>query len=292
MAMQVAYEHNSYVRTDDDVSIFVESAGTGPAVLLCDGIGCDGFVWRHVVTDLTRDFTVLHPHYRGHGRSSSPGPAGVSIETLAEDMLRVLDELGFESAVWIGHSMGTQVILEALRKSREAVERMALLCGSSGRITHTFHGSAVLKDVLPPIRRWVERHRTLARTIWGQVPASVAFRVASLSGEIDGFAIYEEDFRAYWDHIGRMDPEVFLEMLDLAGEHSAEDILESIDCPTLVVAAERDTFTPPHFAEEMAKKIPGARFELLRGASHAAPIEQPTILGNHLRSWLRETSAV
>lgn len=285
----IQYEQNSYVRTDDDVSLFVESAGKGPPVMLCDGIGCDGFVWRHLVPELMTRFTVIHPHYRGHGRSSSPGPGGVSVARLGADMLTVLKDFGFDSALWIGHSMGSQVALEAHRARSAAFERMALLCGSSGRITHTFHGTTMLKDVLPPIRRWVDRHQTIARTIWGQVPASMAFKLASLSGEIDGFAIYEEDFRAYWDHIGRMDPEVFLEMLERAGEHSADDMLSSIKCPTLVIAAERDTFTPAKFAEQMAEQIPGAEFQLLRGASHAAPVEQPTILIQHLRRWLSET---
>ena len=284
------FEQTAYIRTKDDVSLFVESAGEGPAIVLCDGIGCDGFVWRHLVPALTPEFTVIHPHYRGHGRSSSPGPAGLGIDTLADDLLTVVDDFGFEEALWMGHSMGTQVVLEAYRARPDAVAAMALLCGSAGHITHTFHGSSMLKDILPPIRRWVERHQILARTIWGQVPASVAFRVASASGEIDGFAIYEEDFRAYWDHIGRMEPDVFLQMLDLAGEHSAEDILASINKPTLVIAAERDTFTPPILAEKMAEQIPGSRFRLLRGASHAAPVEQPTILMTYLREWLSDSA--
>ena len=103
-----------------------------------------------------------------------------------------------------------------------------------------------------------------------------------------GLPVYEEDFRAYWDHIGRMDPEVFLEMLELAGVHSAEDLLDSINCPTLVIAAERDTFTPSVFAQEMAEKIPAARFEMLRGATHAGPVEQPTIVLNYFRQWLTQ----
>ena len=55
-----------------------------------------------------------------------------------------------------------------------------------------------------------------------------------------------------------MDPDVFLAMLRLAGEHSAEDLLPKIQAPVLVLAAERDTFPPADLAEKMAQAIPGA----------------------------------
>ncbi|MCA9581631.1 MAG: alpha/beta hydrolase, partial [Myxococcales bacterium] len=72
-----------------------------------------------------------------------------------------------------------------------------------------------------------------------------------------------------------MDPDVFLRMLEQAGHHSAEDYLPEVSCPTIVIAAEKDTFTPPDLAARMAQQIPGAEFLMLRGASHAAPVEQP-----------------
>ena len=83
-----------------------------------------------------------------------------------------------------------------------------------------------------------------------------------------------------------MDPSVFLPMLRQAGEHSAEDLLARIEVPTVVIAAERDTFTPSWLAEEMAKKIPGAEHVVIAGASHAAPVEQPLPMIAALRRML------
>ena len=171
--------------------------------------------------------------------------------------------------------MGTQVALETYRLAPPRTSALVLICGSYGRVTETFHGSDVLKRTLPAIIEKVQAHTGLARALWGRIPPALAFRVARLSGEIDGLAIREEDFAHYWEHINVMDPEVFLPMLRLAGEHSAEDLLSSIDVPTLVIAAERDTFTPAEVAQEMAAKIPGAEHVLIRGGSHAAPVEQP-----------------
>ena len=68
---------------------------------------------------------------------------------------------------------------------------------------------------------------------------------------------------------------MFLRMLAAAGAHSAEDLLTEVTAPTLVVAGERDTFTPLRYAEQMARQIRGAALLRLDGASHSAPLEQP-----------------
>ena len=133
----------------------------------------------------------------------------------------VLDHLEVEQAVCLGHSMGTQVCLESYRERPDRVKGLVLICGSFGRVTHTFHGTDVLSQVLPSIIEGAQRHRGLTRAVWGRMPPRLAFQIARLSGEVDRAAIREEDFVKYWEHITVMDPDVFLAMLRLAGEHSA-----------------------------------------------------------------------
>jgi 3-oxoadipate enol-lactonase len=60
-------------------------------------------------------------------------------------------------------------------------------------------------------------------------------------------------------------------------EYDAVDRLGDIKAPTLVVVGEQDLLTPPWVVREVASKIPGARFEVIRGdgASHVVPIERP-----------------
>jgi pimeloyl-ACP methyl ester carboxylesterase len=171
--------------------------------------------------------------------------------------------------------MGVQVSLEAWHLAPKRVRALVMMCGSYGKVTATFHGSDVLKQVLPTVIRVVEENQGLARALWGRIPAGVAFKLATMMREVDGVSIREEDFRWYVEHVAAMEPSLFLSMLKLAGEHTAEDYLARIDVPSLVIAAERDTFTPSALAAHLAETIPGGELFMLRGASHAAPIEQP-----------------
>jgi pimeloyl-ACP methyl ester carboxylesterase len=155
-------------------------------------------------------------------------------------------------------------------------------------VTETFHGTDVLKTVLPRLIEAVQNNKGVARGLWGRVPPAFAFRVARLVGDVDGLAIRGEDFKTYWEHINLMDPDIFLPMLNAAGEHSAEDLLPKVAVPTLVIAAEKDTFTPPTLAKHMAELIPGAEHMLIRGGSHAAPVEQPDMIMARLEKFLKE----
>ena len=289
----VEYGEVHFARGPDGTRLFYGLAGPqdadAPTMVLSDGIGCDGFAWKYLAPHLAKTYRVLHWHYRAHGRSGAPvDPARIDIPSHARDLIAVMDDAGVDRAVLFGHSMGTQVSLEGYRLAHDRIAGLALLCGSYGRITTTFHGSDALAQVLPAIIELVERNAGLVRAVWGRIPAGLAFRIARLSGEVDALAIREEDFRWYVEHIAAMEPQTFLAMLRLAGEHTAEDLLPLIDVPTIVIAAERDTFTPAALARHMAESIPGGELFELRGASHAAPIEQPVAVELRVDKFLDE----
>jgi pimeloyl-ACP methyl ester carboxylesterase len=213
-------------------------------------------------------------------------PQRLAIEDLARDLRSVCDHLDVDRPVIAAHSMGVQVALEHYRQSPERVGALILMCGTFGRITTTFHGTNLLDQVLPALIRGTQMFPGLARAVWGRVPAAVAFRVACAGRELDGERIREEDFRRYWEHSCLMDPDVFLRMLQHAGTHDARGFLSDVRVPTLIVAAEHDTFTPMALAQEMAGSIPEAELEVIEEASHAAPVEQPDRITERIEDFL------
>lgn len=270
------YDERGFASAADGTRLFYGVRGQGPGVLLLDGIGCDGWAWTYILPHLAKQQRVVHTHYRGHGRSGSGvDRTATGIATLRDDVLRVMDKAGVARCTIIAHSMGTQIALEVYREHPERIDALILVCGSHGKITHTFHGNDILHRVLPTLIANVRKYEPIARALWGRLPPALSYRVAGWLREIDGASLRPEDFRLYVEHLSDIELDLYLTMLQAAGEHSAEDVLATIRVPTLVIAAERDTFTPPDVVKDMADRIPGARYLLLRGASHAAPSEQP-----------------
>lgn len=271
----------------DGTRLFYDVVGRGPVVMLCDGIACDGFIWKYLRPHLARSYTVLHWNYRGHGRSGPPrDPARIAVADHARDLRAVLDHADVERAALVGHSMGTQVCLEAWRQEPARVAALALLCGSYGRITRTFHGTDALAHALPVMLDFLRRHPILASLFPRATPAKLSVKMARLLGEVDGARIREEDLAPYFEHVALLDPEMFLQMLTHAGEHTAEDVLTAIRAPTLVLAAGRDTFTPVRLALQMAAQIPDADLLHLPDGSHTAPIEQPDVVNARVSEFL------
>ena len=263
-------------------------SGLATAVL-CDGIACDGFVWKYLWELLAELLPVAHWHYRGHGRSGAPvDERAIDIPTLGRDLSIIRGHLGSPPVILFGHSMGCQVILENYLQDPSSVRGLVLLCGSHGRVTETFRGTNLLAQVLPGILDRVERAPELARALWSRIPHDVALRIALLSGEVDPRTLKPEDLLPYLQHMTHIDLPMFLRMLRAAGEHSVREQLGEVRCPTLVVAGEKDQFTPAYLAEEMASMLPDAELLLIPGATHVAPLEQRDVVHQAIFRFLRE----
>lgn len=277
------------VASSDGSPLFYESWGERAAkapVLLCDGIGCDGYVWRYLRQDFSDRFG-LHPHYRGHGRTAPPrDPTRVTIEDLADDVASVLDDALVDRAVLIGHSMGVQVALETYRRHRDRVAGLVLVCGAPSHPLKTFKGSAALEDILPIVQKWIHRvPGVINRVTRTLLPTRLAYEVASRL-EIRRELVEPRDFMPYLEGMARIDTRLFVAMLSAAGQHSAEDLLPEIATPTLVIAGERDGFTPPERSRAMAGAIPGAELLEIPQASHTAPIERPHLVDSTIREFV------
>jgi len=277
------------VAGSDGSPLFYESWGERGAttpVLFCDGIGCDGYVWRYLRDDLGERFG-LHPHYRGHGRTAPPrDPARVTIEDLADDIACVLDDALVDRAVLIGHSMGVQVALETYRRHADRIAGLVLVCGAPSHPLKTFRGSAMLEDLLPTIQKWIHRvPGVINRVTRTLLPTRLAYEVASRL-EIRRELVEPADFMPYLEGMARIDSRLFVAMLSAAGQHSAEDLLPSISVPVLVVAGGRDGFTPPERSRSMAEAIPDAELLEIPNASHTAPIERPKLVVETIRDFI------
>ena len=152
-------------------------------VALCDGISCDGYIWRYLLPVLERDFDILHLNYRGHGRSGLPRePHRVTLPDLAHDLAWVMDELGIPDAALIGHSMGVQVALETAARYPHKVSGLVLCCGSYGRVLDTFRHTDLGARLLPVLDAvtvtWREAISGIVRAI---LPSPLSYALAALT---------------------------------------------------------------------------------------------------------------
>lgn len=273
----------------DGTPIWCGTLGTGPALVLCDGFACDGFIWPYIIDYFCDQYTIVRWHYRGHGRSETPKDLrNLDIDDICRDLRMVLDELRIDEAILVGHSMGSQVILQAYELYPERIRALIPICGTYKRPLDTFGNSDILARMLPYLERAVDLAPTVLQTIWESILRNPLTYFGAHIVELNPNLVNGEDFRPYLEHSANMDIRVYLGMLHHLAEHSAEAILPTIDVPSLIIASEYDTFTPLDRSMLMNDLIPGSELVILPGASHAGPIELPDTVIGAMEKFLRK----
>src|SRR5215475_4486095 len=112
-------------------SIFVRSHGSGPPVLLLHGFPQTHLMWRDVAPLLTHTFTVVCADLRGFGRSGCPASAAnhapYAKRAMAQDMVTVMERLGFSRFAVVGHDRGGRVAYRMALDHPDRVDRLAFL---------------------------------------------------------------------------------------------------------------------------------------------------------------------
>jgi pimeloyl-ACP methyl ester carboxylesterase len=282
------FQSGTYI-AEDGAELWYGVIGQGPWLILNDGFACDGFIWAYIIDHFCDRFTILRWHYRGHGRSPAPADLNsLSLQNLCSDLRGIMDTLEIEDAILAGHSMGAQVIFQFYHEAPERVRALIPICGTYKHPLDTFKNTDLMARALPYLDVAIQLAPDAAQAMWSGILASKITLLISQLVELNPLLVRAEDFKPYLEHAGQMDVRVYLTMLHHLGAHSAEDILPTIDIPTLIIAAEHDSFTPLWRSDEMHDLIAGSDSIILPGATHVGPIELPDTVIGAIEKFLRK----
>lgn len=100
--------------------------GNGEAVLCLHGNRDSSLVFRDLAMALAPHYQVLCADLRAHGQSEYDGPA-FTLEDMADDILRLLDEQGLKQVSIIGHSLGSTLALLLSAREPDRVKKLVLM---------------------------------------------------------------------------------------------------------------------------------------------------------------------
>jgi non-heme chloroperoxidase len=135
-----------YFQTADYVSLFYTDYPGGDPVVFAHAWALNGDMWNYQLPDLlAAGLRCVTYDRRGHGRSDRPG-TGYEIDTLADDLAALIDQLDLTNVTLIGHSMGAGEVVRYL--TRHGAGRIARLV-LSGTVTPKLLQSADNPDGIP-----------------------------------------------------------------------------------------------------------------------------------------------
>lgn len=211
-------------------------AGDGPALVLVHGLGVSAGYWSGNGPALAAaGLRVIAPDLPGFGHSG--GRPAITIEEQAAALLLWADALGLPDAVYVGHSLSCQSVLE-LAASHPTRVRGLILEGPSGaegpRFRHQAFG--LFRDAFR------EPVRLLPYVAEAYLRAGI--------------------------------PRVVRTWLN-GGAHNPLEIVSRVAVPGILIVGRRDPIVPPGFAEALAAGLGGRPVIWMKGAAHAAHYSAP-----------------
>ena len=280
-----------------------------PTVLAVHGITASHRAWPAVVAALP-GVRVIAPDLRGRGRSNAlPGPYGMGAH--ADDLAAVLDALGVESVVALGHSMGAFVSVVLAHRHPGRVSRLVLVDGGvplpppAGRPADAGHDE-VLRALLGPA---VERlERTFAdheeyRGFWRAHPAFASAWDEPWGDVVAGYVDYDLVGEAPALRPASSGAAVSADSLELyeggpladalAGDHPLDVPIMLLRAPRGLLDEPEALYSPEHLAAWRAR-LPGLRTRDVAGINHYTIIMSPpgveAVAGETLRALAAVTS--
>jgi pimeloyl-ACP methyl ester carboxylesterase len=243
--------------------------GEGDLVVLVNGLANDAYQFGTLRRRLAATHRVVTWDHRGHGESEpARDPATFDLRGAVDDLARVVEaaaEPG-ERATLIGYSLGCQVAYEAWRSFPERIGCLVHILGTFERPFDTLYNRPI--GVLGHL---------LLRALPGPVFTAM-FRGSPRSGPLSfvaGRAIRAVEpgvsytaLKGFTDQMGRLDGPSFRALALGAQQHSARDVLPTIDVPLLVITGGLDVMAPPAIGDRIEQLVPHCQRVHLKRAGH------------------------
>lgn len=263
---------SSGINIHAEFSQFYKLGKKGKTPILClSGFGCSHYNFTFIEKEMGEDHPMILIDNRGIG-NSSPVNDEYQLQALADDALEVMDQLGIESFILFGISMGGFVAQLLTLKAPERVEKLALLCTTSGGVTFI------------PLPEMTEE----MLTAFYQIPEPKRTESAIAATVHPG--------------LGKRDPELLKEIIELRRSHpvDTEQVLKqkravegflrepiaihTISCPTLIMTGAEDRFVNPYNATILQANIRQAHLRSIPETDHLFFFEKSKVVSSELKA--------
>ena len=239
-------------------------------LLFLHGVGGGHAAWNRQVPY----FAALG--YRAHAWDQ-PGYGGTALvdpydlEQVCGALQRLIESLGGEPVVLVGHSMGGFVAQEAYARFPQLIRALVLgfTSPSFGGGSSEFVDKFIAARIGP-----LDDGRSMA-----EVAARLMPTMRGSKSQPEGVAHAERV-------MGAIPPSTYRKAVQLLTTFDRRAQLPAITLPVLLVAGSEDRVAPANVMQRMAQKIPGAEFVLLEGCGHLGPMDQPEPFNEALRGFL------
>ncbi|MDD1012823.1 alpha/beta fold hydrolase [Pseudomonas rubra] len=243
----------------------IREAGHGPAMVLLHGIGSGAASWLQVALQLSQRARVIAWDAPGYGDSSPLATPAPQAADYARRLLQLLDALNIDDCVLVGHSLGALSAAALACQHPQRLRRLVLISPARG------YGDPARAEQAQQVRS--QRLHSLEQLGIAQMARQRSAHMLSPAASSEARAWVQ------WN-MARLQPQGYRQAIELlCGDDLLRYTASTVPCEVHCGAA--DSITPPADCQALAAAL-DAPFQLIAGAGHASPIEQPEAVASLL----------
>ncbi|ASB90544.1 Haloalkane dehalogenase [Bacillus sonorensis] len=243
-------------------------------LILLHGFLSSSFCYRKIIPLLKDEFNLIAIDLPPFGQSEKSQTFIYSYQNMARVVIELVEGLNIKEAVLVGHSMGGQISLYAVREKPELFQKIVLLC-SSGYLKRSPR-SLIFGSHIPYfylyIKRWLAKQGVLKNL------KNVVYDSSLIDQEmIDG---YLKPF---------LDDQIFRALARLIRHREGDltpDDLKKIETPSLLIWGEEDRIVPVQIGKRLHQDLPDSRFFSLKDTGHLVPEENPDYVSDKIGEFI------
>lgn len=275
-------ERSRMVALRDGAELYVEESGpeSKRGVVFVHGSALRTDLWHYQLPGIG-DHRLIFFDLRGHGRSTPKGELDFTIETLAEDLIAVIEDAGLEEVVVVGHSIGGMIALQLCDQRLDwlgdRIKGLVLAHTTYRPAYDTSIGGAVVSKLERLIRNpldlvggyhdKIERLRKIVR------PTDQVFLAVSFAAFGPGASAKQIDFS--YDMLADTSADVLFNLVKSYRDYDVRHILREVTVPVLVITGTHDRLTIPRASEYLADHLPKAELRVFDRCGHMTMMERP-----------------
>ncbi|MBI4496549.1 MAG: alpha/beta hydrolase [Chloroflexi bacterium] len=247
---------------------YLDWGWTSAEALVClPGLGGHGHIWDSFAGAIRTVYRVYALDQRGQGDSEWPAAPDYLTAHWVSDLKGLLDALGVDRAVLVGHSMGAHNAMAFAARYPDRVKQLVLVDMGPARNPPA--------NRVPPPADFADLDEAVAYAQQTSPQTPLEQQVLRLTWATKVLPNGRLGFKA--------DPRVS----DAWQADNLWDELPRITAPTLILRAALSQTLPEEVGQKMAQTIPQARFEVVEGAGHSIHADRPAAFAALVLQFLR-----
>lgn len=281
-------KRTGHFKSFDGTRIYYEMRGKGPPVFLHYGIGCLMNHWIHQIKYFSSHYTVVTYDYRAHHQSEIPeNHENISVDSLARDVVALMDHLEIQSASHWGHSFGAQVLVRTFDVSPARFQNLILVNGFVKNPLDQMFGNNLASKFFSSFKNGYQLLPETLGFLWrSMITNPLAVHASALAGGFNLNLTSLKDIEIYSRGIAFMNLSAFISLFESMMNYDGSPVLDRINVPTLIISGSKDTVTPIKHQHELYERIPSAQFLEVPYGSHCTQLDMPELVNLKIQKFL------